>query len=144
MNSFQKEIEIRWSDVDQNRHLRHSVYYDYGAHVRIRFIMESGFSVQKLGELQLGPILFHEECHFIKEVGLPETVTVNLLRDGAIEDFSKWILHHEMFNQKGEKVAHLKVKGAWINTARRKLTRPPEALNQAFASLPLGEDYQRR
>ena len=28
--NYTKPVEIRWSDLDPNFHLRHSVYYDYG------------------------------------------------------------------------------------------------------------------
>ena len=36
MANFSLPIQIRWSDIDQNRHLRHSAYYDYGSNGRIQ------------------------------------------------------------------------------------------------------------
>ena len=38
MKDFIKEIQVRWSDLDPNFHLRHSVYYDWGAYCRIEFL----------------------------------------------------------------------------------------------------------
>jgi acyl-CoA thioester hydrolase len=35
MNQYSKKIDIRWSDIDANFHLRHSVYYDLGAFLRM-------------------------------------------------------------------------------------------------------------
>lgn len=47
---FEKEIEVRWADVDQNRHVRHSAYYDYGAHVRVACLTAAGYDADRLGE----------------------------------------------------------------------------------------------
>lgn len=38
MEKFIQEIQLRWSDLDPNFHLRHSVYYDWGAFCRIEFL----------------------------------------------------------------------------------------------------------
>ena len=40
LQSFVRPIQIRWADLDPNFHLRHSVYYDYGAYCRIGFFEE--------------------------------------------------------------------------------------------------------
>ena len=40
MKKFIKEIQLRWSDLDPNFHLRHSIYYDWGAFCRIEFLRE--------------------------------------------------------------------------------------------------------
>ncbi len=141
MRKFEKKIEVRWSDSDQNRHVRHSSYYDYGAHARIRFFMERGFDFSQLEELRIGPILFKEECSFIREIRPDDTITINILKGKVTEDGSRWILHHEIFDQHGEKKAHITVKGAWIDLDRRKLTNPPLGLAEAFLELPPGEEY---
>jgi acyl-CoA thioester hydrolase len=41
MDSFTIPLDIRWSDLDPNFHLRHSVYYDYGAFARVQFLTVS-------------------------------------------------------------------------------------------------------
>ena len=124
MKTFEKEIEVRWSDVDQNRHVRHSAYYDYGAHIRIRYFNELGFNAQKFAALNIGPVIFKEECSFIRELNPDDTITINLLNGETSKDASRWALYHEIFNTKGEKSAHLKVEGAWIDLSKRKLTIP--------------------
>ena len=126
MKTFEKEIEVRWSDVDQNRHVRHSAYYDYGAHIRIRYFNELGFN---------------EECSFIRELNPDDTITINLLNGETSKDASRWALYHEIFNTKGEKCAHLKVEGAWIDLSKRKLTIPPIELANSMLDLPKGEDF---
>lgn len=141
MNTFEKIIEVKWADVDQNRHVRHSAYYDYGAFVRIRFISESGFDAHKLSDLKIGPILFKEECSFIKEIHPDDILRVNVLNGETSEDGARWTLHHELFNQHNNKVAHITAIGAWMDTEKRRLTTPPQKLADAFNSLQSGEDY---
>ena len=64
MSAFIQEVQIRWSDLDPNIHLRHSVYYDWGAFCRIAFLTDRGLSTEVMNQLQIGPILFREECIF--------------------------------------------------------------------------------
>ena len=42
MSEFNRMIQLRWSDLDPNFHIRHSVYYDWGAFVRVEFLNEHG------------------------------------------------------------------------------------------------------
>ncbi|MGB3464271.1 MAG: acyl-CoA thioesterase [Cyclobacteriaceae bacterium] len=139
--TFEKVIEVRWADCDANRHVRHSAYYDYGAHCRIKFFTELGFDSKKLDQLNLGPILFKEECNFLRELRAEDTITVNLLKGKVAEDGSKWELHHEIFNGAGQKSAHITISGAWMDLQKRKLTNPPANLASKLHELPDGERY---
>lgn len=141
MGKYEKDIEVRWADCDPNRHVLHSSYYVYGAHVRIRFFADIGFSAEKMGQLNIGPILFKEECSFIKEIGPDETIKANILKGEISEDGSRWVLHHELFNQQKEKCAHITIKGAWIDLNLRKLTIPPSELASFLHDLPEGQPY---
>ena len=40
---YLKEFEIRWSDIDANRHLANSAYLNFMSHTRMAFLMELGF-----------------------------------------------------------------------------------------------------
>lgn len=87
MSAYEQKIAVRWSDVDQNRHVRHSAYYDYGAHVRIRFFADMGFGEADFERLSLGPIIFKESCSFIREIRSDEVVRVNILRGDMRPDW---------------------------------------------------------
>lgn len=141
MKYFQTKIDVRWADCDANRHVRHSAYYDYGAHARIRFFNEFGFSSKRMGELNIGPILFKEECSFIREIKPEDIITISVLKGELAPDASRWVLHHELFNQDGKKCAHITIKGAWMDLRLRKLTIPPEVVAKAFHELSEGEEY---
>lgn len=136
-----EKIEVRWADVDQNQHVRHSAYYDYGAHMRLRYFKKLGFGVEEFRSLKIGPILFHEECHFIRELYLNDTVNINILRGDIRPDGSRWVLYHEIYNNHGVKSAQIKISGAWMDIVKRKLTVPPAEIAEAFMSLPMGEDF---
>ncbi len=140
MKKFEKQIEVRWSDSDLNRHLRHSSYYEYGAHSRIRFFASCGFDTTAMKKANIGPVVFKEECSFIKEIHPDDTITINLLKGEVSEDGSRWVLHHEIFNN-NEKSAHITLKGAWIDLNLRKLTIPPKTLADAIHELPPGTPY---
>ena len=78
MQVFFKNFEVRWADLDPNRHLRHTAYNDFGSHVRVRFFSEHEFGPDYFGRHQFGPVLFREEVVFLKEVGMTDTVKVDM------------------------------------------------------------------
>ncbi len=141
MDPFKKSIEIRWQDCDANGHVRHSAYYDFGAHARIRFFTENQFSPSQMSTLGIGPIIFKEECTFLKEIKMEETIQINVLKGDFSADGSKWVLHHEIFNQKGQKAAHISLSGAWLDLQKRKLTIPPKKIAEMIHLLPKGEYF---
>jgi len=100
-----------------------------------------GYDSSLLNKLNLGPILFKEECSFIKELHPDDTISINILKGEIKDDGSRWVLHHEIFNGKREKSAHISTKGAWIDLEKRKLTIPPKDLADALLELPEGVDY---
>lgn len=138
---FEKEIEVRWADVDQNRHVRHSAYYDYGAHTRVAYLLSVGYDAERFGKENFGPILFHEECTFLKEIKANDRVRINMRIGEMRPDGSRWTIHHELFNGDGDKLAHLSVKGAWMDLKERKLIPAPEALKTGFENLEKGEGF---
>src|ERR1700712_5128737 len=97
MNDFIQTVEIRWSDLDPNFHLRHSVYYDFGAFIRIAFLTENGITPQAMLQHNIGPILFREECIFKREINFGDKITINIKLDKLRKDFSRWTMQHELF-----------------------------------------------
>jgi acyl-CoA thioester hydrolase len=132
MIDYFKQIEIRWSDLDPNFHLRHSAYYDFGAYCRISFMNEHGLTPQVMMHNHIGPVIFREECVFKKEIKFGDVVKINVMIEKATQDFSKWTMTHEVW--KNEVLsAVITVDGAWIDTVKRKLTVPPDMFKGIFA-----------
>lgn len=142
MKAFVLDVQIRWSDLDPNNHMRHSVYYDLGALSRIQFFNRHDLTVQKMQELHFGPILFKEECIFRRELVLDDPVTINLEVLKAKRDYSRWSIQHTIMKNPATVSAILTVEGAWIDTMRRKLTLPHSIAEEIFSQMPLHKDFQ--
>src|SRR5690242_9038539 len=132
MNKYSIPLQIRWSDIDQNRHLRHSVYYDYGAMMRMNFLTEHGLSLKTLEEMQIGPILFREEAQFRREIKLEDKVTLDVELTKATTDFARWSLRHNFIHADGSLATRLSIDGAWLDLLKRKLAVPGDFIKGVF------------
>ena len=142
MKQFIKEIQLRWSDLDPNFHLRHSVYYDWGAFCRIEFLKEFGLTANIMQQLHFGPILFREECVFKREIRDGDKITIDLTLLKARKDYSRWSIRHTIIKNEDIISAILTVDGAWINTKERKLAMPPPEAEKVFSQMPVDENFQ--
>jgi acyl-CoA thioester hydrolase len=142
MNEFNRIVQLRWSDIDPNFHVRHSVYYDWGAFCRIEFLNEKGLTTQLMQELQFGPILFREECIFRREIRLEDQIKIDLHIIRSRKDFSRWSIQHQLLKSDGTLCAVLTVDGAWIDVTKRKLASPPEIVHEVFNQMPKGEEFE--
>ena len=141
MNEFSREVHLRWSDLDPNFHVRHSVYYDWGAFCRIEFLNQYGLTYKVMQDLQFGPIIFREECVFRKEIRSGDEIKINLKIKGGRKDYSRWSIVHEITKADGTLCAVLTVDGAWIDTAKRKLASPPQKVFEVFDHMPKDESF---
>lgn len=135
-------ISIRWADIDANRHLRHSAYYDFGATARMKLLSERGLTTHKLEALQVGPVLFREEAVFRREIHLEDEVTITVEMHKASEDYSRWSLRHTFLKADGTLAATLTIDGAWIDLKLRKLATPDEFITKVFSEFPKAKDFE--
>ena len=141
MSDNKMNMQIRWSDLDPNFHLRHSVYYDWGAFCRIEFLNNFGLTANVMAELHFGPILFREECIFRKEIRLGDQVSLDVNIIKAKHDYSRWSIQHNIRN--GDVLAAvLTVDGAWMNTVERKLASPPPVVKEVFENIPKSDIFE--
>ena len=142
METFIREVQVRWSDLDPNVHLRHSVYYDWGAYCRIAFLDEHKLSAEAMQRLQIGPILFREECVFRKEIRLGDNVKISLQVLKAKKDYSRWTIRHTVVKNTEIVAAIITVDGAWLDIAKRKLAPAPVEVFDVFSQMPVDENFQ--
>ena len=142
MNEFTRNLQIRWSDLDPNFHLRHSVYYDWGAFCRMEFLTNYGLTTQVMQQLNIGLILFKEECVFRKEVQYGDDVTIGLQIILSKKDYSRWSIQHQIMKNKEILCAVLRVDGAWMNIRERKLASPPEIVHEVFEQMPRSDLFE--
>ena len=57
---FSQAIVLRWADLDPNGHVRHSVYYDWGAMVRVAYLESKGVGLKWMAEHAIGPAALSE------------------------------------------------------------------------------------
>lgn len=141
MKEFSRILQIRWSDLDPNFHLRHSVYYDWGAFCRVEFLNAYELTADVMMKLQFGPILFREECVFRREIKSGDKVMINLQVTKSRKDFSRWSIRHQIMKNENELCAVLNVDGAWMHIGQRKLMSPPEKVHEVFSQMPKAEGF---
>ncbi|MEX2230728.1 MAG: acyl-CoA thioesterase [Cyclobacteriaceae bacterium] len=139
---FKQAVQIRWADIDANRHLRHSVYYDYGASMRMNALSAQGLTMKKLEELMIGPVLFREEGIFKREIMFEDTITIDVEMVKCREDFARWSLRHHLIKGDGSLAAIINIDGAWIDLAKRKLAVPSPFVIDVFERFPKAQDFE--
>ena len=77
--------EVRWSDIDANRHLANSSYVQYCAQTRMAFMTKHKMGVAQLNRWGIGPVILHERYSFFKEVYADQEVIVSLEISGILE-----------------------------------------------------------
>ena len=138
--TFSQSIGLRWADLDPNGHVRHSVYYDWGAMARINYLEGKGVGWEWMAQNGIGPVLFREEARFLRELRLGDQLTIDLRLAGASADGRKWRMSHRIIRA-ADVAATIEVDGAWLDLRARKIVVPPDDLVRAFADVGRTEDF---
>lgn len=139
---FIKQFEVRWSDMDANRHLANSAYINFMSHTRMAFFLESGLSQKMMVENQLGPVVFYEHIYYYKEV-LPGTpVMVSVEFKGMSVNGTLFEFHHNFYDLQGRNLAHSEMMGGWINSGTRRLTNLHEGPLEVFNRMEKAGDFR--
>ena len=136
------EGQIIWAQIDANRHLRHSAYADLCAQARSNMLRDTGLSLDKIAEMNIGPILFREELVYLREIHLNDEVKVTVVMTKYNNTNSRFSFRHEIYRSDGTKCAVVTVDGAWMDIEKRKLTVLPEEWQAIVAHLPKSADYE--
>ena len=139
---YQKKFEIRWSDIDANRHLANTAYVNFMSHTRMGFLMENGFGQQEMAKHNLGPVVFYEHIYYFKEVFAGKPVTVTLKLKGISEDGMYFEFEHDFYDHKGRNFASCEMMGAWIDLKERKLTKLPQEMYENINNLAHTDDFR--
>lgn len=139
---YTKEFEIRWSDVDANRHLRNSAYIDFMSHTRMSYFLESGFGQVNLAKLNLGPVALYEHMYYFREVFPGKPIRVSLQLKGISNDGRFFQFSHNFYDIQGRNLARCEMLGAWIDLSTRKLTHLPEELFAKMKALDKTDDFK--
>lgn len=137
---FTIPIGVRWADLDPNGHVRHSVYYDWGAMARLAFLEQQGVGVGWMSRNGIGPVLFREEAKFLREIRFGDELQIDVQLAAASADGRKWRMRHRVLRG-AELTATLELDGAWLDLRARKIVVPPPEMVRAFEPLGRTEDF---
>jgi len=129
---YLKEFEIRWSDVDANRHLANAAYLNFMSHTRMAFLMELGFTHKTMETHGIGPVVFYEHMYYFKEAFLGKPIKVSMEVVGMSEDGKFFEFHHNFYDKEGKNFAHCEMMGAWMDLKTRALTGLSDKFLTAF------------
>lgn len=139
---YLKSFEVRWNDLDANRHLANSAYISFMSHTRMAYLYEHGFSQRTLAKRNINPVIFYEHVYYLSEV-LPGTpVRVSLEIKGISKDGMFFEFHHNFYDGAGKHLAHSEMMGGWMNLDTRKLTPLEPELLRRFQDLEKAEDFR--
>ncbi len=134
MSVYYHQFEVRWSDIDANRHLANSSYVEYCAQTRMAFMAKHKMGLKELNRWGIGPVILHEKFSFFKEIYMDQIVYVSLEIGGFSEDGAIYQFLHKFYLPDGTHCATAEATGVWIDMMLRKSTTPPddiiEVLNQ--------------
>ena len=139
---YMKEFQVRWNDLDANRHLANSSYVNYMSHTRMSRLIELGFNHQLMAKHQIGPVVFYEHIYYFREVVPGPPIRVSLEIKGLSEDGMFFEFHHNFYDDKGRNIAHCEMLGGWISLKTRKLTTLDPELMEKFDKVEKAKDYR--
>lgn len=138
---YTKEFEVRWNDIDANRHLANSAYINYMSHTRLSYMLENGFGQNDMVRHNIGPVVFYEHMFYFKEVFPGKPITVSLQLKGLSESGTYFSFLHNFYDHKGRNIARCEMMGGWIDLKERKLRDLPEELYTNLNSLSKTDDF---
>ncbi len=139
---YLKEFEVRWNDLDANRHLANSSYINFMSHTRLSYMLENGFGQENMVKHNIGPVVFYEHMFYFKEVFPGKPIRVSLQLKGISEGGMYFEFQHNFYNEEGVNMARCNMMGGWIDLKSRKLRDLPEILFDALNSLDRTEDFK--
>lgn len=121
----QKTFDIAWGDMDALGHVNNGRYFDYFQEARVEWLRQ--FNIQ-LTE-QLGPVVVHVACTYLKPVVYPATLTLisNLHSLGN----SSMIMDHDLY-QNDVLMAQGTSKIVWVDYTRNKSVPMPDIFRNLF------------
>ncbi len=132
MAKYFHKFEVRWGDIDANRHLANSSYVQYCAQARMGFMTKHRMGVKELNRWGVGPVILHERYSFFREIYADQNVVVSVEIDGLSEDASIYRFVHKFYLPDGTHCATAEATGVWIDMMLRKMTTPPDDILESL------------
>jgi acyl-CoA thioester hydrolase len=139
---YKKEFDVRWSDLDANRHMANSAYQNFMSHTRMAFLIDNDFGQREMVQYETGPVIFNENIFYFKEIHQGKPITVTCEVTGMSENGSMFSFRHNFYDYKGRNVARGLMTGAWMNLKERKITALHPELFEKIKNFPKSKDFK--
>ncbi len=141
MEPFKNQFQVIWADLDPNAHMRHTAYNDYAAQVRVSLFDELKMPLNRLVASGFGPVLFHEDTSFFKEVFMNEKITVDCAALAYRRDMKIWKFRQQIFKENGSLACIIIATGAFMDLKKRKVVEPPKHIVDMLDGVPVTDDF---
>jgi acyl-CoA thioester hydrolase len=143
MISYSRKIEIRWSDLDINRHVANTSIMQYFIHARVGFLNEIGLNMAFLEKENIGPVILQEKFYYLKELHVSDLEAEVKLKNGGYSEDGRFVkIDQEMYTQRSGLSVYSTIIFVWLDLNTRKITKLPQQYFEAFKSLEHSTDFQ--
>lgn len=142
MEAYSMPYQVRWSDIDANRHVNYAAYIEAATELRYRFFAEQGIAPETFENLHIGPTYTSLQVNFFREVRLGETLTITFWLAGMSESVIRWRIRHDFLKANGKKAVALTLEGTFLDLEARKPVLPTPQILHAFHAAPRSADFE--
>jgi acyl-CoA thioester hydrolase len=142
MDPYTMTYEVRWTDIDANRHVRYSAYIDAAAEMRYRFFKEHDLPPEAFDRLGVGPVYTSLTANFYREVRLGETLTITYQLSGLSPMGVRWKVQHNFLKANGKKAVSISLEGTILNLATREPSMPTPEIMRVFQLVPRSPTFE--
>lgn len=142
MEAYTMPYQVRWTDIDANRHVRYSAYIDAAHELRYRFFREHSLPPEAFDHLGVGAIYTSLDAKFFREVRLGETLTVTYILTGLSPLGIRWKVQHDFLKANGKKAVTIIMEGAMLNLTTRQPAVPTPEVMAVFQQIPRSTDFE--
>ncbi|REE05745.1 acyl-CoA thioesterase [Marinoscillum furvescens] len=141
MEPYKQHFQVIWADLDPNAHMRHTAYNDYAAQVRVGLFDELGLPLKDLVASGYGPVLFHEDTTFKREVFMNEHITVDCAALSFRKDLKVWKFRQQIWKADESLACTVIATGAFMSLKERKVVVPPQQIIDMLERIPKTGDF---
>ncbi len=142
MDAYSMTYEVRWTDIDANKHVRYSAYIDAAAEQRYRYFTEHDLPPAAFDKLDMGPVYTTLTANFFREARLGETLTIKYLLTGLSPSGVRWKVRHDFLKANGKKAVSISLEGTILNLTTRQPTAPTPEIMAVFQLVPRTPDFE--
>jgi acyl-CoA thioester hydrolase len=137
-----RTFQIRWNDLDPNRHVANSSISALMNERRMLFLAEHGITQAFFEKHQIGPAILSEHFYYLKEIQPGSKVHIDIELLANTPDFKYISFCHALYNEAGRMAVFSTMVFTWMDLKARKAIVPPDELLQINDKLRKSDQYR--